>query len=189
MSIISKLIIIDPQNDFTIGSLAVPSATVIYPILNKLMSHFKKSDTYVSADTHSLTNKSFTVNGGIWPVHCVVGTPGQAFYNGLTLTGEEIIINKGQNDDIEEYSACNEKLINCLKTSSTTDAVVCGLATDYCVKATVLSLIEHGFRVHLILDACAGVNINPEDSKNAISEMASKGTIVWNTADAYLQTL
>lgn len=189
MPVHSKLAIIDPQGDFTDGSLPVLGAVAIYPILNKLMTHFKKSDTYVSADTHSPTNKSFKIHGGTWPVHCVVGTPGQAFYKDLALTGEETIINKGENDDVEEYSACNAKFINLLKESGATDVAVGGLATDYCVKATVLDLLKNGFKAHLILDACAGVNIKSDDSKDAIAEMAASGAVVWETADAYLATL
>jgi nicotinamidase/pyrazinamidase len=188
MSVVSKyvLLIVDPQYDFTNGSLTVPNAKAIYPNLNNLMTHFKKSDTYVSADTHSPTNKSFKDNGGTWPVHCVVGTQGQEFYKDLVLTGEEIIINKGENDDVEEYSACNAKLINLLKDSGATDIAVGGLATDYCVKATVLDLLKNGFKAHLILDTCAGVNINPDDSKEAIAEMSSTGAVLWETTDAYL---
>jgi nicotinamidase/pyrazinamidase len=189
MPVVSKLMIVDPQVDFTDGSLAVPHAIAIYHILNNLMTHFKKSDTYVSADTHSSTNKSFAIHGGTWPVHCVVGTPGQAFYKDLDLTGEEIIINKGENDDVEEYSACNAKFINLLKESGATDVVVGGLATDYCVKATVIDLLKNGFKAHLILDACAGVNIKPDDSKNAIAEMSAAGAVIWETADAYLSTM
>jgi nicotinamidase/pyrazinamidase len=189
MSVVSKFIVVDPQDDFVIGSLRVPNAIAIFPSLNKLMSHFKKSDTFVSADTHSPTNKSFKINGGTWPVHCVVGTSGQAFYKDLALTGEETLINKGENDDVEEYSACNAKFINLLQESNATDVAVGGLATDYCVKATALDLLKHRFKVHLILDACAGVNINPDDSKEAIAEMSAAGAVIWETADAYMSSM
>jgi nicotinamidase/pyrazinamidase len=60
---------------------------------------------------------------------------------------------------------------------------VCGLATDYCVKSTVLDSVGAGFQTTLIADACRGVNINPSDSAEAINEMRAAGVSIVESAD------
>lgn len=117
-----------------------------------------------------------------WPRHCVVGTAGNRLIPGLPDEGDyDLLIEKGQDPLKHPYGACYHDLaerestgaIEWLQKGSISTLIVAGLATDYCVKTTVLQLCRAGFRVIVNLAACRGVA--PETSAAAISEMRSAG--------------
>ena len=151
-------------------------------VLNKYIAAFVKQDALViaSRDWHPRRTKHFKEFGGPWPAHCVQNTPGAAFHPALKLPPQTIIVSKGMDPDKDSYSAfqaVDEKgrpLRDILKDAGVKELWTGGLATDYCVKASVLDALKH-FRVNLLMDAIKGVNIHPDDSKLAVEEMLHAG--------------
>jgi nicotinamidase/pyrazinamidase len=175
------LIIVDLQNDFCPGgALAVPEGDKIVPVLNAYIERFSNSESLIVAtrDWHPENHISFAEQGGIWPKHCVQNTKGAEFHPDLKLPSDSIIVSKATEPDKEAYSGFDgTNLDKLLKGKGVTRLFVGGLATDYCVRATVLDALRLGFCVFLLLDAIKGVNIQPEDSERAIVEMLEKGAI------------
>ena len=192
------LLVVDVQNDFMKGgALEVEKSLEIIPIINNLIKQFNEKNNLVVAtlDWHPKEHKSFAINSnkvigekGIlhgldqiwWPVHCVANTQGSELYKELLPINH--LIKKGTNINIDSYSGFfdNGKLeetdLNLtLKKNNITQLYIVGLATDYCVLSTVLDALELGYEVFLILNACRGVNLLPEDSLNAIELMKKKG--------------
>lgn len=172
----TALIVVDVQNDFVSGSLAVPEAGEIIPVINEYIERFQKVGNLIvfSRDYHPATHKSFKTNGGLWPMHCVAGSHGADFAEGIRLPNTLILVSKAVNPDKESYSAFDgTNLIHFLKHAGT--IVVVGLATDYCVKATAIDAAKSGYRVLLGVDAIKGVDINRGDVINALNEMTDAG--------------
>jgi len=178
------LLIVDVQNDFCPGgALAVPQGDKIVPVLNKYMLIFskKKWPIFASRDWHPKQSKHFKKFGGPWPEHCIQNTRGARLHPGLRLPEETIVISKGMDPDKDSYSAFQAvdakgtEFFELLKSSGTKELFVGGLATDYCVKSSVLDALKFGFKVKLLIDAIKGVNIKPEDSEQAIEEMVRGG--------------
>jgi nicotinamidase/pyrazinamidase len=175
------LIVVDLQNDFCPGgALAVPEGDKIVPVLNAYIERFSNSKSIIVAtrDWHPENHISFAEQGGIWPKHCVQNTKGAEFHPDLRLPSDSIIVSKATEPDKEAYSGFDgTNLEKLLKGKGVTRLFVGGLATDYCVRATVLDALRLGFCVFLLLDAIKGVNVQPEDSERAIVEMLEKGAI------------
>ncbi|MFB0526743.1 MAG: nicotinamidase [bacterium] len=178
------LLIVDVQNDFCPGgALAVPEGDKIVPILNKCMMIFsrKKWPIFASRDWHPKESKHFKKFGGPWPEHCIQNTRGARLHPNLRLPKETIILSKGMDPDKDSYSAfqaVNSKgtgFFELLKSSGIKELFIGGLATDYCVKSSVLDALKSGFKVKLLMDAIRGVNMKPKDSEEAIEEMVSRG--------------
>ncbi|NIM03524.1 bifunctional nicotinamidase/pyrazinamidase [bacterium] len=178
------LLIVDVQNDFCPGgALAVPEGDKIVPILNKYMMIFskKKWPIFASRDWHPKESKHFKKFGGPWPEHCIQNTKGAGLHPDLRLPKETILLSKGMDPDKDSYSAFQAVdakgtgFFELLKSSGINGLFVGGLATDYCVKSSVLDALKHVFKVKLLMDAIRGVNINPEDSEQAIEEMVRGG--------------
>ena len=178
------LIIVDVQVDFCPGgALAVADGDRVVPALNRYIARFRQAGMpiFASRDWHPAVTKHFKAYGGIWPVHCVQDTAGGAFHPGLTLGREVIIISKGMLADSDSYSAFDgndesgTSLAECLRQRGVEKIHVGGLATDYCVKQTVLSGIKFGFAVNLLTDAIRGVELAAGDSHRAIEEMFQAG--------------
>lgn len=178
------LLIVDVQNDFCPGgALAVPEGDKIVPILNKYMMIFsrKKWPIFASRDWHPQETKHFKQFGGLWPEHCIQNTKGAGFHPDLRLPQETIILSKGMDPDKDSYSAFQAvdskgtKFFELLKISGINELFVGGLATDYCVKSSVLDALKFGFKVKLLIDSIKGVNIKSKDSDQAIEEMVSCG--------------
>jgi nicotinamidase/pyrazinamidase len=168
------LIIVDVQNDFCPGgALAVPESDKVIPVINSLIGRFDK--VFTTQDWHPADHVSFKSRGGIWPPHCVAGTPGAELHPDLKAS-DAIHILKGTERDKEAYSGFHgTDLASRLRRSGVTRIFVGGLATDYCVKNTVLDGRKAGFEVVVVSDAVKGVNVNPHDSEKAISEMSDAG--------------
>lgn len=173
------LIIVDVQNDFCPGgALAVPEGDQIVPIINKYIENFVSKNAIVVAtrDWHPKNHVSFKEYGGLWPVHCVQNTWGAEFHPRLRLPKNVIIISKAFESEVEAYSGFQRtELDKILKENGVKRLFVAGLATDYCVKATVLDALKLGYEVYVLVDAVKGVNVRPNDSENAINEMIKAG--------------
>ena len=194
------LLIIDIQNDFLPGgALAVPGGDEIIPLVNAMMPGFEL--IVATQDWHPPEHGSFAANHAgrrpfeqaeldglpqtLWPVHCVQNTGGALFAPGLDTRKIARVFPKGMNPLVDSYSGFFDNghrgstgLSDWLRSRGVTEISVCGLATDYCVKFTVLDALREGFRVTLLADACRGVNLTPGDVGLAIEEMRLAGAVV-----------
>ncbi len=174
------LIMVDVQNDFCPGgSLAVTEGDQVVKPLNKIKQLF--SVVVATRDWHPGITKHFLEFGGKWPPHCVSGTKGAEFHPGLD-TESAVVVSKGtdpENDagysGFEGVTVDGKSLDEYLFEKGITRVFVGGLATDYCVKATVLSALDSGLEVVVVTDAVRAVNINADDGANAIGEMEDAG--------------
>lgn len=178
----SALLIIDVQNDFCAGgSLAVPGGDEVVPVLDQYIEKFSRAGRPIiaSRDWHPPKTTHFREYGGPWPPHCVQGTKGAEFHPDLKLPEGAIIISKGTEYDADSYSAfqgTDEKgrpLATVLRDLGVEHLYVGGLATDYCVKHSVLDALKNGFRVTLLEDAIRGVD--EKASQEAIAAMERAG--------------
>lgn len=177
------LLIVDVQNDFCPGgALAVAEGDRVVPVLNQYIALFSRDHlpVFASRDWHPARTSHFKDFGGAWPVHCVQNTRGAAFHSKLKLPPQAVIISKGMDPDKDSYSAFQafdqkgRPFLSVLKELKVEELLIGGLATDYCVKASVLDALAH-VKVDLLMDAIRGVNLNPEDSTKAVEEMIAKG--------------
>jgi nicotinamidase/pyrazinamidase len=198
------LILVDIQNDFcTGGALAVPQGEAVVPLANRLMS---LADVVVATqDWHPADHGSFAVNhpgrkpfelaelGGLpqvlWPVHCVQWTGGAQFHPELDTRRIVRVFPKGTDPGIDSYSGFFDNgrrkatgLGDWLKAQRVDDVLVCGLATDYCVKATAIDAAGLGFRTTLVEDACRGVGLQPNDIPAALTAMRQAGVVITTAA-------
>ncbi|MCW1300895.1 MAG: isochorismatase family protein [Candidatus Nanoarchaeia archaeon] len=173
-----SLIVVDLQNDFITGSLAVPGALKIIERVNKYITKFEKAGAkiFFTRDWHPITHSSFRENGGIWPTHCVQGSYGAEFHPSLKIPQHARIIAKGTDPRKEAYSGFDgTQLEQELRAFGITRVFICGVATEYCVRATVLDSLARGFETYLLEDAIAAVNLKPDDERRAVIEMIQKG--------------
>ena len=181
------LIVVDVQNDFCPGgTLAVPKGDEVVQPLNQLIDQFleRGDPVYKSRDWHPPTTKHFAIYGGTWPIHCVRDTKGAEFHPALRDDPRIDIVSKGLGDT-DCYSAFDETdLATRLQQQSVEEVVVGGLATDYCVKSTVIDAIKHGFKAKAVVDAMRAVELQPGDSDHAIEEMREAGAEIITTETA-----
>ena len=178
------LLIVDVQNDFcTGGALAVPDGESVVPPLRRLAQQFTALGlpVYATRDWHPADSRHFAANGGTWPVHCVQGTPGARLREDLKLPSSVQIVSKGRTRTDDGYSAVAGEvagrgtLLEDLKTRGVDKVIVGGLATDYCVKHSVLDLLSQGYAVTVLTDAIRAVDVKPGDGQRAIDEMSRAG--------------
>jgi nicotinamidase/pyrazinamidase len=198
------LLIIDVQNDFCPGgALAVPEGDTIVPVINSIIPIF--DHVFLTQDWHPGGHSSFASSHNdkkpyeniqmpygdqvLWPDHCVQGTKGAEFHPELNTTPAEVIIRKGYRNEIDSYSAFFENdqktvtgLSGYLKSRRISELYVAGLATDFCVKWSVLDGIKEGFKITLIKDAVKGINIDGS-VEAAWNEMLKAGVSVVNSSD------
>jgi nicotinamidase/pyrazinamidase len=174
------LIVVDVQNDFCPGgALPVPEGDQVIPMLNDYIKIFKKANAAIFAtrDWHPPNHVSFKAQGGPWTPHCIQDTEGARFHPDLKLPNDVTVVSKATNPSKEAYSGFDgTELAENLKTQGVTRVFVGGLATDYCVKNTVLDARKLGFDAVLLLDASRGINVKPDDVAKAIDEMMRSGT-------------
>ena len=172
------LIVVDVQNDFCPGgALAVNQGDDVVPPLNDLIQEFleRGEPVFKSRDWHPPITKHFAAQGGTWPVHCVQGTKGAEFHPELTDDIHIRTISKGLGDE-DSYSAFDgTDLLLQLERLEVEEVWVGGLATDYCVKNTVLDALKSGLRVKALRDAMRPVELNPGDGDRALEEMRAAG--------------
>lgn len=173
------LLIVDVQNDFLPGGcLAVPGGDAIIPVLNRYIAAFRDKKLPISATRcwHPPNHCSFYDRGGQWPAHCIAGTHGAAFPSALRIPGEAFIVSKAMTPDQEAYSAFEgTELCARLYDFGVRRLFVGGVATEYCVLATVRDALKLGFDVVLLEDAVRPVDLSPGDGDHALAEMKRLG--------------
>lgn len=197
------LVLVDIQNDFCPGgALAVAEGDQVVAVANKLME--VSSLTVATQDYHPAGHKSFASNHGknvfdvitlngltqvLWPAHCVQGTPGAEFHPQLAY--QKNVFSKGVDVEVDSYSGFFDNgkknktaLDDFLKLNGVKEVFVMGLATDYCVKFTAIDAVDLGYKVHLVIDGCRGVNLTPGDVDKAVAEMKKKGINVVTSEEA-----
>lgn len=198
------LLLVDLQIDFCPGgALAVAEGDLVIPIANALMSKF---DLVVATqDWHPATHKSFAANHlwrkpydeielnglsqTLWPIHCVQNSFGARFAPGLAVAQIDKVVQKGTDPEIDSYSGFFDndqrkatELHEYLQGQGVRTLYVMGLATDYCVKFTVLDALALGYETFLIEDACRGVNLVADDVSTAIKAMKTAGANLLQSA-------
>ena len=170
------LLIVDVQNDFCPdGVLAVKDGNKVVPVINRIMDAF---DVVISSqDWHPKDSIHFEK----WVPHCIAHTHGADFHPGLNTDKIDLKLLKGTNNKDDGYSAfeaTNASLSAYLNEKRIQNLYICGLATDYCVKATALDAINNGFHTYVITDAIAAVNVQAGDEKKALQEMYVGGCVL-----------
>src|SRR6185503_6133233 len=178
------LIVVDVQNDFCPGgTLAVAHGDEVVEPLNEQIDEFleRGAPVYKSRDWHPATTKHFQAYGGTWPVHCVQNTKGAEFHPALRDDPRITVVSKGLGDT-DCYSAFDETdLASQLREQGVEEVVVGGLATDYCVKNTVLDALKHRFKVKALKNAMRPVDLRPGHGDRAIEEMRAAGEEIVST--------
>jgi nicotinamidase/pyrazinamidase len=174
------LLVVDVQNDFCPGgALPVPEGDAIISRVNRVVELFHRRElpVLVTRDWHPPMTKHFKEFGGAWPPHCVQGTKGARFHPKLKLPGDAVILSKGMDPEQDSYSGFQavspqgRDLESVIRDLAIDEVYVCGLATDYCIRATVLDAARRGIRVCVLGDAIKGVDLRASDSEAAIVEM------------------
>lgn len=177
----NALLLVDIQNDFCPGgALAVADGDAVVSVANALVPRF---DVVVSTrDLHPPGHSSFAEQGGPWPPHCIQGTGGSGFHPDLASI--EHVFPKGTRMEADSYSGFADDdgvptgLHAWLAERGVTGLVVMGLATDYCVRATVLHALERAYDVWVVTDGCRGVDVEAGDSERALAEMEAAGAVL-----------
>jgi nicotinamidase/pyrazinamidase len=196
------LILVDIQNDFCPGgALAVADGDAVVPIANRLMDAVDV--VLATQDWHPADHGSFASNhpgrklfdladlGGLpqvmWPDHCVQWTGGAQFHPGLDTKRITRVFPKGTDAPIDSYSGFFDNgkrkatgLGDWLKAKGVTEVLICGLATDYCVKATAIDAAGLGFTTRLMLDGCRGVGMQANHIPDALAAMQAAGVQIIN---------
>ena len=190
------LVVVDVQNDFAdpAGSLSVGGGAEVVPLVNGEVERALAAGAAVAytQDWHPAHTPHFAPDGGIWPVHCVGGTWGAELHPDLSVRGP--IVRKGSHgeDGYSGFSMRNPsgglpiptELDATLARGGGKRLVVCGLATDYCVKATALDGVRLGYETAVLLEAVRAVNLEPGDGDRALDEMAAAGVRLVGTSTA-----
>lgn len=192
------LLIIDVQNDFCPGgSLAVPEGDKVIPVINRLVAQGGYGLVVASQDWHPANHGSFASQHAgkkvfdmgelagkpqvMWPDHCVQGSKGAAFHAALDMSKTAYVQKKGENPDIDSYSAFADNgravitgLAAYLKAEGVTELHVCGLATEYCVKFSALDAVDMlpGVKVVFVEDASRGIDPAAVDAAKAQMQAA-----------------
>lgn len=186
----TALLVVDVQNDFAdlAGSLTVRGGADIIPGLNEEIRRAQAAGALVvyTQDWHPASTPHFAKDGGAWPVHCVAGTWGAAFHPDLAVIGPAVRKGIAGEDGYSGFSVrdpvTNETratdLEPLLRRAGVQRVVIGGLATDYCVRATVLDAIDRGLTVTVLTDGVAAVDMQPGDGSRALAEMMAAGAIL-----------
>jgi nicotinamidase/pyrazinamidase len=177
------LLVVDVQRDFLPGgSLAVIGGNAVIEPLNEYIRAFETRELpiFFTRDWHPANHCSFSNAGGRWPVHCVPGTTGAAFGQGLDVTSADQIISKGTDPSAEAYSAFSgTNLASLLQDLGVHRVFIGGLATDYCVLETASDARTRGLDVMVLQDAIRAVNAQAGDEARALQRMQGLGATLF----------
>jgi nicotinamidase/pyrazinamidase len=183
------LIVVDVQNDFCEGgSLPVRGGARVASDIAELLHHRTRQDPKAPSYDVVVATKDHHIDPGAhwsstpdyvdsWPVHCEVGTDGEAFHPNLDPQPFDAVFLKGEH--VAAYSGFEGRdhegstLADWLRGHEVEQVDVCGLATDHCVRATALDAVTNGFSTRLLRDLCAGVAADSTD--RALAEMREAG--------------
>ncbi|WP_062211151.1 bifunctional nicotinamidase/pyrazinamidase [Aureimonas sp. AU12] len=197
------LVVVDVQNDFCPGgALAVADGDAVVPVVNQLAGRFE--NVVLTQDWHPAFHVSFAETHGrepfgtvdlsygtqvLWPRHCVQGTRGAAFHDGLDIPHAQAVIRKGFNAGVDSYSGFREAdrksptgLAGYLNERSIRRVFVCGLATDFCVAWTALDARDAGLDVVLVEDASRDIDLDGSMAR-ALADMDARGVVRVSAAD------
>jgi nicotinamidase/pyrazinamidase len=184
----TALIVVDVQNDFAdpAGNLSVAGGDAIVPYVNGQIAAALAGGAFVSytQDWHPPSTPHFAKDGGPWPVHCVAGTWGAAFHPALAANAGPSV-RKGANGE-DGYSGFTMRdpltgvtvpteLDGLLRGRGIRRVVVCGLATDYCVRATALDASALGYRTSVLVGGVRAVDLQAGDGASALAELVEAG--------------
>lgn len=171
----AALIIVDVQHDFCPGgALPVPDGDKVIPPINHMLSY--PWLTVATKDWHPPNHCSFKEQGGPWPPHCVQDTKGADFHPLLDTPKICLVVTKGSRVEKDAYSGFDgTDLAKILRERGVKRVVICGLATEYCVRATACDALKEGFDVLVLEDAIRGVEVNSGDCQQAIEELRAAG--------------
>lgn len=176
------LLVVDIQNDFLPGgALAVARGDEVVPVANRYMAEFRRHDcpVFASRDWHPADHCSFAAAGGPWPPHCVRESDGAAFAGHLDHLSRDEVISKATRSDTDAYSAFDgTDLAGRLAGLGVRRVLVLGLATDYCVHATVMDALADGLEVVVPRDGVRAVNVAAGDGDRALTEMRDAGALL-----------
>jgi nicotinamidase/pyrazinamidase len=170
------LLVIDFQNDFTPpdGALAVAGGDEIAGPVRRLADEIGL--VFATRDWHPPDHSSFETEGGPWPVHCVQGTRGAELHPAMNDVPVEATVDVGREREDQGYSGFEKSnLAELLRDHDVDEVVVCGLATDYCVRASAIDACREGFDVTVATDAIRAVEVQPGDGERALEEMRAAG--------------
>ncbi len=176
------LIVVDVQKDFCAGgALAVPDGDEVVPVINRLQELF--TTVVFSRDWHPPGHISFSEEpkfvDGSWPKHCLAGSDGAGFHPDLQVPLHAKVVSKGTEKDREAYSVFDVgDLAQSLRNQQIERLFVVGLATNYCVKETVLAALKEDFQVVVVSDGCRGLDIPKGAVKKALDEMRKTGALI-----------
>ena len=177
----AALVVVDVQKDFCPGgALPVKGGEEVVPVLNRYLERFEKAGApiFATRDWHPQDHLSFKNQGGPWPPHCVEDSEGARFHPDLKLPFNTVVISKATHPDRDAYSGFEGTNLELyLKRKALRTLFIGGLATDYCVKNTVLDARRFGFETYLLTDAIRGVELQKGDSEKAIQEMEKSGAL------------
>jgi len=178
----TALIAVDVQADFLPGgALGVPGADAVVAPIRALASHVGL--VVATRDFHPPGHCSFIVQGGPWPPHCVIGSPGAALHPDVDAIAH-VIMSKGMDPALEQYSGFDGTALGALLRSRGVERVIIGgIATDYCVRATALAACGEGFTTAVVLDAVRAVDLRPGDGDRALEEIRAAGGRVCTQAE------
>jgi nicotinamidase/pyrazinamidase len=183
----TALVVVDVQNDFADpdGGLSVRGGDALVPVINDEITAASEAGATVAftQDWHPEHTPHFAKDGGIWPDHCITDTWGAAFHPALIVDG--LVVRKGTKGE-DGYSGFTMRepvsgdtipteLEGLLRDRGIERVVVCGLATDYCVKATAVDAARLGFATTVLTKAIAAVDLAPGDGEAALDEMVAAG--------------
>jgi nicotinamidase/pyrazinamidase len=181
------LIIVDVQNDFLPGgALAVPQGDAVVAPISRYAALFSRRalPVFATRDWHPRDHCSFRPAGGPWPPHCVAGTRGAAFAAALELPPATSVISKAAESARDAYSGFQDTgLERQLRAKGVRRVFVAGLATDYCVLATVRDACAAGFEAVVLADAVRAVDLAPGDGERALGEMRALGARIAQPGD------
>jgi nicotinamidase/pyrazinamidase len=183
----TALVVVDVQNDFADpnGSLYVSGGEEVVAIANEVMTEATGAGAHIfyTQDWHPESTPHFEKDGGVWPVHCVQDTWGAEFHPDLNVVGESVRKGTRGEDGYSGFTVRDPKtgtekpteLEGRLRALGVERVVVLGLATDYCVKETVIDAVHKGFETVVIGRGIRAVDLELGDGDRAVAEMKAAG--------------